>query len=472
MTVSTQTIKNVYLGNGATTMWPYTFTLPDVDHLKVYIIAPDGTGIDTPITNNYRIFTGTHEVQYPGWEPGTEPSVELRPPTLPDGWTIILRREMPLVQESEYPVSGTRLDPEVIEMDFDRVVMMVQQINENNLPGPQGPPGPKGDKGDKGDTGPTGATGPKGDTGEQGPTGPSYTDEQAQDAAAAMLTGATHTGVTATYNDAGNTLALAVQFGTASGTACQGNDSRLADSRTPTAHAHGNISNSGAIGSTANLPVITTTSGALTTGSFGTSANTFCQGNDGRLSDARTPTAHKSTHATGQSDAIAPADIGAAAATHTHSGSVVQVVNYQTGALASSSVIMSWDAIPTNSQGTQIMSLTITPKSATNILLIDVSVFSTVVFTAGTFNATIAALFKDSTVNALAASSYITVDSGLDTPISFTHKMTAGTTSATTFKVRVGPQLAGTTYINGNDATGVYLGGIIPTHITITEVQA
>ncbi|NDE18631.1 hypothetical protein EBZ80_27385, partial [bacterium] len=61
-------------------------------------------------------------------------------------------------------------------------------------------------------------------------------------------------------------------------------------SATPTSHTHGNITNAGAIGSTANLPVITTTSGVLTTGTFGTSANTFCAGNDARLSDARTPT--------------------------------------------------------------------------------------------------------------------------------------------------------------------------------------
>jgi hypothetical protein len=55
-------------------------------------------------------------------------------------------------------------------------------------------------------------------------------------------------------------------------------------------HAHGNVTSAGAIGSTANLPIITTTSGVLTTGSFGTTANTFCQGNDSRLSDTRTPT--------------------------------------------------------------------------------------------------------------------------------------------------------------------------------------
>lgn len=44
-------------------------------------------------------------------------------------------------------------------------------------------------------------------------------------------------------------------------------------------HTHGNITNAGAIGSTANLPIITTTSGVLTTGSFGTTANTFAEGN-------------------------------------------------------------------------------------------------------------------------------------------------------------------------------------------------
>ena len=63
-------------------------------------------------------------------------------------------------------------------------------------------------------------------------------------------------------------------------------------SYTPSSHTHGNITNAGAVGTTANKPLITTTNGVITTGSFGTTANTFCQGNDSRLSDARTPTAH------------------------------------------------------------------------------------------------------------------------------------------------------------------------------------
>lgn len=93
------------------------------------------------------------------------------------------------------------------------------------------------------------------------------------------------------YNGTGAVTA-SVTYGTSASTACVGNDARLSDARTPTSHVHGNISNAGAIGTTANLPIITTTSGVLTTGSFGTSANTFCQGNDARLSDTRIFTAN------------------------------------------------------------------------------------------------------------------------------------------------------------------------------------
>ena len=52
-------------------------------------------------------------------------------------------------------------------------------------------------------------------------------------------------------------------------------------------HSHGNITNGGAIGSTSGLPIITGASGVLQAGSFGTTAGTFCQGNDSRLSNTR-----------------------------------------------------------------------------------------------------------------------------------------------------------------------------------------
>jgi hypothetical protein len=44
---------------------------------------------------------------------------------------------------------------------------------------------------------------------------------------------------------------------------------------------------------------------------YGNSAGTAAQGNDARLSDSRTPTAHASTHATGGTDALTAANIGA-----------------------------------------------------------------------------------------------------------------------------------------------------------------
>lgn len=96
------------------------------------------------------------------------------------------------------------------------------------------------------------------------------------------------------------TLAIArIPTGTTTSTVCLGNDSRLSDSRTPTAHTHGNITNLGAIGTTSGVPIITGTSGVLQAGAFGmiagrfaegnhthtfgTTAGTYCQGNDSRL---------------------------------------------------------------------------------------------------------------------------------------------------------------------------------------------
>jgi hypothetical protein len=95
------------------------------------------------------------------------------------------------------------------------------------------------------------------------------------------------------------TITANVSYGTTQGTACQGNDARLSDARTPTAHTHGNITNSGAVGTTANLPLKTGTNGVVEAGSFSNTAGSFCAGDDVRLSDARTAVAHAASHTAG-----------------------------------------------------------------------------------------------------------------------------------------------------------------------------
>ena len=90
-------------------------------------------------------------------------------------------------------------------------------------------------------------------------------------------------GATANQTDA-HLLARANHTGTQASSTITGLGSLATQS------AVGNITSAGAIGSTSGLPIITTTSGVLTVGAFGTSAGQFCQGNDSRLSDSRTPT--------------------------------------------------------------------------------------------------------------------------------------------------------------------------------------
>ena len=114
------------------------------------------------------------------------------------------------------------------------------------------------------------------------------------------------------------------------------------------------------------------------------------------------------------------------------------------------------------------MTLAITPTSATNRLRI--SVVCQLHCSAAIYIVT--ALFQDSTANALAAG---TVYPGLATQIpaliTLKYTMTAGTTSATTFKVRGGSNVAGTTTFNGSGGAGLFNGTFFSS-IIITETTS
>jgi hypothetical protein len=149
-------------------------------------------------------------------------------------------------------------------------------------------------------------------------------------------------------------------------------------------------------------------------------------------------------------------------------GKIVQVVNYKTGAVATGTALIPFDdTIPQNTEGFEVMTLSITPKSASNLLLIT-AIGS---FGSNVNNAAQLALFQDSTAGALAATYGAWVPAGAYTTTTLMHYMTAGTTSATTFKVRAGGVQAGTLTFNGNGGARIY-GGIMASSITIIEIAA
>jgi hypothetical protein len=84
------------------------------------------------------------------------------------------------------------------------------------------------------------------------------------------------------------------------------------DSRAPSSHTHGNLTNDGKIGTTANLPLRTGTNGVVEAGSFGTAAGSFCAGDDARLSDDRDPNAHAASHLPDGADEIFDQDLNTA----------------------------------------------------------------------------------------------------------------------------------------------------------------
>jgi hypothetical protein len=149
-------------------------------------------------------------------------------------------------------------------------------------------------------------------------------------------------------------------------------------------------------------------------------------------------------------------------------GMVVQSVITSSAAVSTgTTTIPSDNTIPQNTEGTEFITRAITPTNASNRLLIH----AVLNYSHGTDGAlTIAALFQDTTANALHAMS---VDHNAGTrmyQVHLFHEMAAGTTSATTFKVRIGPATAGTVTFNGASGAG-YLGGVIISSLRVTEIK-
>lgn len=146
-------------------------------------------------------------------------------------------------------------------------------------------------------------------------------------------------------------------------------------------------------------------------------------------------------------------------------GNVLQIVQTQDSAVATGTTVMPLDdTIPQNTEGNEFMTLAIAPKSADSRLKIEVvcNVAHSVAGLTG------AALFVDSTADALAAVDQETGGANRTANHKFTFDVASGSTAARTYKVRAGSGAAGTTTFNGT-AGGRRLGGVYASSIIITE---
>lgn len=116
MTVQNTTVKDIYVGNGATTKFPITFQMTDhPEYIKVYIKGDDSVAVET---ENFSVDLGDKTVTYPA---NGDP--------LPDGHKITIYRELPLYQLMNLVNQGPFF-AENIELSFDDLTFICQQLNE------------------------------------------------------------------------------------------------------------------------------------------------------------------------------------------------------------------------------------------------------------------------------------------------------------------------------------------------------
>lgn len=150
------------------------------------------------------------------------------------------------------------------------------------------------------------------------------------------------------------------------------------------------------------------------------------------------------------------------------SGDVAQVVNTVSGALATGTTVTPGDdTIPQITEGTEVMTVAVTPKAAANTLRIDVTVNVAASISTGV----VVALHQDAIANALASG--WTFISSANTPgqITFSFWVSAGSTTARTYRVRIGPTAAATVTFNGASGGRIF-GGVMASSITVTEIAA
>lgn len=170
--------------------------------------------------------------------------------------------------------------------------------------------------------------------------------------------------------------------------------------------------------------------------------------------------------ATAQASAIASA---VAAGNVKLTGDVVQVGYASSAAMSTVTTTIPFDdTIPQNTEGTEFLTVTLTPAASTNNLHIEALVHVSGSLTSGYI---MAALFQDSGANAVCADGITYTGAGFINTLKISARIAAGTTSATTIRLRMGPGSASTVTLNGSSGARLF-GGVYTSSLTVTEIKA
>lgn len=148
-------------------------------------------------------------------------------------------------------------------------------------------------------------------------------------------------------------------------------------------------------------------------------------------------------------------------------GSIIQSARTDDGAVhTGTTTIPGDDTIPQSGEGDQYLTQAITPTSATSLLKVSYSM--TLTNSAAAIQAS--AIFRDSGADALAATETQIATNARPVQLNGSASQFAGSSSATTFKVRSGGTSAGATTVNGAAAARVF-GGVMNSFIEASEIM-
>ena len=153
------------------------------------------------------------------------------------------------------------------------------------------------------------------------------------------------------------------------------------------------------------------------------------------------------------------------------SGKVLQVTRSTTTSVITCGTAIPWDdTIPQSSEGNEVLTIAITPISATSIIYLKFDASGSA--NGAVANSATIAFFKDSNTNAIYATQvpFWTAD-GYGAKFNGSYSELSSSTTLRTYKVRIGINNANSIFINGNASGGRQYGGVSIAQLEAWEIE-